>query len=106
MSARPLKVALVHYWITSWRGGERVLEALARRFPDADIYTHVVDPQVLVAVAGACRDTERLGFSYTAADGARTTEVLLLVGAEAVAAAAQQRRGLEGADADEQHGQL
>jgi predicted DNA-binding transcriptional regulator YafY len=32
----------------------------------------VVDPQVLVAVAGACRDTERLEFSYTAAGGART----------------------------------
>lgn len=32
----------------------------------------VVDPEVLVAVAGACRDTERLEFTYTAADGART----------------------------------
>jgi len=32
----------------------------------------VVDPQVLFAVAGACRDTERLEFSYTAADGTRT----------------------------------
>jgi predicted DNA-binding transcriptional regulator YafY len=31
-----------------------------------------VDPQVLVAVAAACRDTERLEFGYTAADGART----------------------------------
>ncbi|MEM9785160.1 MAG: glycosyltransferase [Pseudomonadota bacterium] len=26
------------------RGGERVLEALCRMFPDADIFTHVVDP--------------------------------------------------------------
>ena len=32
----------------------------------------VVDPQVLVAVAAACRDGERLEFDYTAADGART----------------------------------
>lgn len=32
----------------------------------------VVDPQALVAVATACRDTERLEFAYTAADGART----------------------------------
>jgi predicted DNA-binding transcriptional regulator YafY len=31
-----------------------------------------VDPQVLVALATACRDTERLEFGYTAADGART----------------------------------
>jgi len=31
-----------------------------------------VDPRVLTEVAQACRDTERLEFSYTAADGART----------------------------------
>jgi len=31
-----------------------------------------VHPQVLVAVAAACRDTERLEFAYTAADGAET----------------------------------
>jgi predicted DNA-binding transcriptional regulator YafY len=31
-----------------------------------------VDPQVLTAVATACRDTERLEFGYTAGDGART----------------------------------
>src|SRR3954462_4975793 len=30
-----------------------------------------VDPAVLTAVALACRDTERLAFEYTAADGAR-----------------------------------
>ena len=28
------------------RGGERVLEALCRMFPDADIFTHVYDPNV------------------------------------------------------------
>ena len=39
-----MKVALVHYWLVSMRGGERVLEALCRMFPDADVYTHVVDP--------------------------------------------------------------
>lgn len=49
MSARPLKVALVHYWLTSWRGGEKVLEALAKLFPHADIYTHVYDPEVVAA---------------------------------------------------------
>jgi predicted DNA-binding transcriptional regulator YafY len=31
-----------------------------------------VDPRALTAVAQACRDTERLAFSYTAADGVRT----------------------------------
>jgi predicted DNA-binding transcriptional regulator YafY len=34
--------------------------------------TSVVDPAALAAVAQACRDTERLGFGYTAADGAVT----------------------------------
>lgn len=43
------RIAIVHYWIMSWRGGEKVLEALAQRFPDADIYTHVYDPAVVAA---------------------------------------------------------
>jgi len=34
-----LRIALVHDWLTGSRGGERVLEHLARRFPDADVYT-------------------------------------------------------------------
>lgn len=33
------RVALVHDWLTSYRGGERVLEAIAELFPDAEIYT-------------------------------------------------------------------
>jgi len=39
-----MRVALVHYWLTKMRGGERVLEALAEMFPEADIFTHVYDP--------------------------------------------------------------
>lgn len=39
-----MKIALVHYWLVSMRGGERVLECLCELFPDADIYTHVYDP--------------------------------------------------------------
>lgn len=39
-----MKVALIHYWLTSMRGGERVLEALCRMYPQADIFTHVYDP--------------------------------------------------------------
>jgi len=42
-----LRVALVHYWLTNMRGGERVLESLCRLFPQADIYTHVVNENVL-----------------------------------------------------------
>ena len=38
-----MRVALVHYWLTKMRGGERVLETLCEMFPQADIYTHVVD---------------------------------------------------------------
>ncbi|WP_181705517.1 glycosyltransferase [Chthonobacter rhizosphaerae] len=38
-----MRVAIIHYWLVGMRGGERVLEALSRLFPTADIYTHVVD---------------------------------------------------------------
>lgn len=38
-----MKVALLHYWLVGMRGGEKVLEALCELYPDADIYTHVVD---------------------------------------------------------------
>lgn len=39
-----MKVALVHYWLVGMRGGEKVLEAMCRLWPDADIYAHVYDP--------------------------------------------------------------
>lgn len=38
------RVALIHYWLVGMRGGEKVLEALCRMFPQADIFTHVVVP--------------------------------------------------------------
>ena len=38
-----LKVALVHDWLVSQRGGEAVLETLVELFPSAPIYTLVVD---------------------------------------------------------------
>jgi glycosyltransferase involved in cell wall biosynthesis len=37
------RVALVHYWLVTHRGGERVIEALAEMFPKADIFTLVYD---------------------------------------------------------------
>ncbi len=40
---KALKVALVHYWLVSMRGGEKVLEELCRLFPQADIFTLVCD---------------------------------------------------------------
>lgn len=35
-----MKTALLHYWLLSMRGGEQVLQAIARQFPEAPIYTH------------------------------------------------------------------
>ena len=42
-----MKVAIVHYWLVSMRGGEKVLEALCRLYPDADIFTHVYAPEAI-----------------------------------------------------------
>ncbi|MFZ5440992.1 MAG: glycosyltransferase [Myxococcota bacterium] len=38
-SLRRLRVTLVHDWLLTWRGGEKVLEAIAELFPDAPIFT-------------------------------------------------------------------
>ncbi len=40
-----MKVAIVHYWLVTMRGGEKVLEELCRMFPQADIYTNVYAPE-------------------------------------------------------------
>ncbi len=34
-----MKVVLLHDWLTGFRGGERVLEAIAEMFPEAPLYT-------------------------------------------------------------------
>jgi glycosyltransferase involved in cell wall biosynthesis len=39
-----VRVALVHYWLLGRRGGEKVLEAICRIFPLADIFTLFYDP--------------------------------------------------------------
>ncbi|MDR0526667.1 MAG: glycosyltransferase [Spirochaetaceae bacterium] len=39
-----MNVAIVHYWLVGMRGGEKTLEAFLELFPQADIYTHVYDP--------------------------------------------------------------
>lgn len=48
------KVALVHDWLTGYRGGEKCLEALCRRFPDAPLYTLLHQP------GSTCPDIERM----------------------------------------------
>ena len=35
-----MKTALLHYWLTNMRGGEKVLAALGEMFPDADVFAH------------------------------------------------------------------
>lgn len=42
-----LRVAIVHYWFVSRRGGERVIEAIADLFPQADLYFLLYDPEAL-----------------------------------------------------------
>ena len=39
-----MKVAIVHDWLVSYRGGEKVLEAIASLYPEAPIYTLFYDP--------------------------------------------------------------
>lgn len=40
-----MRVALVHYWLLGARGGEKVLEAICRLLPGADIFTLFYDPE-------------------------------------------------------------
>jgi glycosyltransferase involved in cell wall biosynthesis len=39
-----MRVAIVHYWLLGMRGGEKVVEALCRILPQADIFTLFYDP--------------------------------------------------------------
>ncbi|MFS2122307.1 glycosyltransferase [Pseudomonas sp. Pseusp97] len=42
-----MKTAILHYWWLSNRGGEAVCSAIAELYPDADIFIHVYDEQVM-----------------------------------------------------------
>ncbi len=42
-----MRVALVHYWLVNHRGGEKVLEAICRIFPEADIFTLFYEPDAV-----------------------------------------------------------
>lgn len=39
-----MRAAIVHYWLLGMRGGEKVVEALCRLLPEADIFTLFYDP--------------------------------------------------------------
>jgi glycosyltransferase involved in cell wall biosynthesis len=40
-----MRAAIVHYWLLDMRGGEKVLEAILRLLPNADIFTLFYDPE-------------------------------------------------------------
>jgi glycosyltransferase involved in cell wall biosynthesis len=42
-----MRVAIVHYWLIGMRGGEKVLEAICRLYPDADIFTLFYEPSAV-----------------------------------------------------------
>jgi glycosyltransferase involved in cell wall biosynthesis len=42
-----MKVDIVHYWLVGIRRGEKVLDALCEHYRQADIFTHVVDPNAI-----------------------------------------------------------
>lgn len=43
-SLRALRIALIHDWLVSMRGGEKVLDLICSRFPDAPLYTLLYAP--------------------------------------------------------------
>ena len=45
-----LRVAIVHYWFIARSGGERVVEALAELFPQADLFSLVADHSTLAPI--------------------------------------------------------
>jgi len=40
-----MRTAIVHYWLLNMRGGEKVVDALCRLLPDADVFTLFYDPE-------------------------------------------------------------
>lgn len=42
-----MRTALLHYWLTNVRGGEKVLAGLGELLPDADVFTHAYLPDRL-----------------------------------------------------------
>ena len=50
-----MKTALLHYWLTSIRGGEKVLHELAYLYPEADIFTHACNRKIFDGYFGNCR---------------------------------------------------
>jgi glycosyltransferase involved in cell wall biosynthesis len=47
-----MKIALVHDYLTQPGGAERVFELLCKRYPDADIFTSLYDPERTINLDG------------------------------------------------------
>jgi glycosyltransferase involved in cell wall biosynthesis len=41
-----MKTALLHYWLTNIRGGEKVLKQFSLLYPEADIFTHACNREI------------------------------------------------------------
>jgi glycosyltransferase involved in cell wall biosynthesis len=52
-----MRVAIVHYWLLGMRGGEKVVEALCRLAPQADLFTLFYDPEKVSPAIRAHRVT-------------------------------------------------
>jgi glycosyltransferase involved in cell wall biosynthesis len=52
-----MRTAIVHYWLLNHRGGEKVIDALCRLLPDADIFTLFCDSEMLTPVMRSHRIT-------------------------------------------------
>ena len=56
-----LRIAIVHYWFVNRRGGERVVETIADMFPNADLFSLMVDrSQLHSSLAGRAIKTSFL----------------------------------------------
>lgn len=52
-----MRAAIIHYWLLKMRGGERVVEALCRLLPEADVFTLFYDPEKVSATIRGRRVT-------------------------------------------------
>jgi glycosyltransferase involved in cell wall biosynthesis len=52
-----MRAAIIHYWLLNMRGGEKVVEALCRMLPGADIFTLFYDPEKVSETIRAQRVT-------------------------------------------------
>lgn len=61
-----MKTALLHYWLTNMRGGEKVLAALGKLFPEADVFTHAYVPRAFGEASRRCLWGHRVSESFIA----------------------------------------